>query len=37
MSWLTAAVKNKGKIDAIEDELTSLGKSFGFLNDKDGE
>lgn len=37
ISWPTTAVKYKGKIDAIEKEMTSLGKSFDFLNDKDGE
>lgn len=30
-------MKHKAKIDAIEEELCSLSKSFEFLSDKDGE
>lgn len=37
ISWPTSTVKHKSKIDAIEDELTTLGKSFYFMDDKDGE
>lgn len=37
LSWLAIAVKHKSKIDVLEVELCSLGKSFDFMSDKDGE
>lgn len=38
LSWLAAiAAKHKTKIEFVEEELCSLGKSFDLLNDKDGE
>lgn len=37
LSWPKTIVKHKAKINAVEDELSSLGKSFDFLSDKDGE
>lgn len=36
-SWPLTVVKHKAKIDVIGDELSSLGKSFDFLDNKDGE
>lgn len=37
LQWLIAMVKHKAKVDLLEEELNSMGKTFVFLSDKDGE